>query len=1138
MSAKKFKFVSPGVFLSEIDNSQLPKEPGGVGPVIIGRCRRGPAMKPVKVSSFQEFVEIFGEPLPGNEGEDTWREGNGLLAPAYGPYAAQAYLRADINSPVTVIRLLGIQGDDASDAGHAGWEAESAFGIFVAPGVTDTVTALTASLVGVIYAEHADLEVGIEGNLHSGSTTSTTFANISGSQEVKAVDVATDAFTIAIKKGATTVKKSVSLREGPKYIRDRLNTNPVATNTDISSIVSGTLNEHYWLGETFEETYEEVKRSLSGDQKMAVFVSALDPQMADFKSQSHQLDASVSGWVIPQHVGTAASYEPTDLEKLFRFHAIQEGEQGLDISVEIQNIKIAETGNPSPFGRFDVVVHQRRGDRIYVVDSFENLNLNPNSDNFIARRIGDQYFEWDSIQKRNKVYGSYPNNSSYIRVELGGRLAQGQVPDNPRSVPFGFLGPVKLNKRASATATTSSFSADADWVTGSVVIQGSTALKLQWPSAPHVTTGSTGIDLQRRYVLGSTSYNREQGTNNINHVSVNKGMKDYLRKAPSFGTLVSKQISGVADGTSTVHAYKFSLDDVVITGAVAPGDDLSGYFPTAVDFIEGSHAGTPAKDAIPEVAGAAGQATITLDMNDEAIADILAALDGSGFTLFDTTGTAVPFVFSDEVNHDDGREVVSDGANKVVIGVNGCGDPEAVADRIVATINALDGRDMPGGAGGHNRTLAITATKTASAAATFTVTLDQDNNGASGNGSVTQDAGLLNLNGDADADMVISAFSGGTTAVAAVDAVAGVPGTAYTSLSSGGGAIELLRVVNSFCMPLVGGCDGVDVTEADPFNMSSRTVEGKSTRTSYAYATLDRAIELMKDPEALETNLAIMPGVTNKSLTTKLVQTCEARADALAIIDLPDIYIPPAQKSCTSFKDRVDGTTPELSAKNLIARQINSSYGAAYYPWVKVRDTISARDIWAPPSVVALGVMAYTEQRDEVWFAPAGFNRGGLNEGNAGLPVLQVSEQLLSSQRDRLYEANINPIASFVSEGLVVFGQKTLQMTPSALDRINVRRLLIFVKKEISRIANGLLFDQNVPATWNRFTGQVVPFLESVKTRLGLTDFKVVLDRTTTTPDLVDRNIMYAKIFLKPARAIEFIAVDFVITRTGASFDD
>jgi phage tail sheath protein FI len=295
---------------------------------------------------------------------------------------------------------------------------------------------------------------------------------------------------------------------------------------------------------------------------------------------------------------------------------------------------------------------------------------------------------------------------------------------------------------------------------------------------------------------------------------------------------------------------------------------------------------------------------------------------------------------------------------------------------------------------------------------------------------------------------------------------------------------------------------------------------------------------MIRDAEIVEHNLAAMPGITNDKLTTKLIRTCEARADSLAIIDLKDVYIPPFQKSCASFKDRVDNTTPERSANDLVGRQLNSSYGATYYPWVKIKDEHFGSDVWVPPSVVALGVMAYTEERDEVWFAPAGFNRGGLDTGNAGLPVLQASEQLLSKERDTLYAANINPIAQFVSEGLVIFGQKTLQSTQSALDRINVRRLLIFVKKEVSRISNRLLFEQNVQATWSRFTNQVVPFLDSVKTRFGLSDFKVILDETTTTPDLIDRNILYAKVLLKPARSIEFIAVDFVITNTGASFED
>jgi hypothetical protein len=205
---------------------------------------------------------------------------------------------------------------------------------------------------------------------------------------------------------------------------------------------------------------------------------------------------------------------------------------------------------------------------------------------------------------------------------------------------------------------------------------------------------------------------------------------------------------------------------------------------------------------------------------------------------------------------------------------------------------------------------------------------------------------------------------------------------------------------------------------------------------------------------------------------------------------------------------------------------------------VQIKDTVSDSTLWSPPSVVALGTMASSQRKSELWFSPAGFNRGGLTEGSAGVPVTQARRRLTSKDRDKLYEANINPIASFPSEGLVIFGQKTLQVTPSALDRINVRRLLIFLKKEISTISAGILFDNNVPATWHRFTSKVEPLLASVKNRFGLSDFKVILDETTTTPDLIDRNILYAKIMLKPARSIEFIAIDFVITRTGASFDD
>ena len=145
---------------------------------------------------------------------------------------------------------------------------------------------------------------------------------------------------------------------------------------------------------------------------------------------------------------------------------------------------------------------------------------------------------------------------------------------------------------------------------------------------------------------------------------------------------------------------------------------------------------------------------------------------------------------------------------------------------------------------------------------------------------------------------------------------------------------------------------------------------------------------------------------------------------------------------------------------------------------------------------------------------------------------------MTSKERDTLYDARINPIASFPSSGIVVFGQKTLQERQSALDRINVRRLVIYLKKHISILSTQILFEQNVQATWDRFKGLVEPFLANVKTKFGISDYRLVLYETTTTPDLIDRNIMYAKILVKPARAIEFIAIDFVILSTGASFDD
>ena len=341
---------------------------------------------------------------------------------------------------------------------------------------------------------------------------------------------------------------------------------------------------------------------------------------------------------------------------------------------------------------------------------------------------------------------------------------------------------------------------------------------------------------------------------------------------------------------------------------------------------------------------------------------------------------------------------------------------------------------------------------------------------------------------------------------------------------------------DSFTAPFWGASDGFDIRVPDPmYNGGMPT--SPTEQNSSIYYTWKKAVDTIADPEAVNMNLLTAPGLTNSTLTQHMVNVCESRADAMTIIDLPSVYIPSHEAYKSDKKDRV-GTTPVNAANDLKSRGIDSSYGATFYPWVQTVDAASGQLVWVPPSVAMMGVLASSERKSKLWFAPAGFNRGGLSDGAAGIPVLNVTERLTSKNRDTLYESNINPIASFPSSGIVVFGQKTLQQTPSALDRINVRRLVIYLKKQISIIANQIIFDQNVQSTWNRFKGLAEPFLANVLTQFGITNYSLILDETTTTADLIDQNILYAKIAIQPARAIEFIAIDFVITNTGASFED
>ena len=295
-------------------------------------------------------------------------------------------------------------------------------------------------------------------------------------------------------------------------------------------------------------------------------------------------------------------------------------------------------------------------------------------------------------------------------------------------------------------------------------------------------------------------------------------------------------------------------------------------------------------------------------------------------------------------------------------------------------------------------------------------------------------------------------------------------------------------------------------------NTNIADIEPSTTAGKLAYG---KHIAALSNADEYDINMVVAPHVNRADhsvVFTSILDMVEQRADAFFIGD--------AGNASTS-----------LSATITQAQGVDSNYAAVYYPWVKTIDLNTNKLITVPPSVLLPGVFAANDRVAAEWFAPAGLNRGGL------VGAVSVLNRLTQSEKDDLYENKVNPIVQFPGQGIVVFGQKTLQDKPSALDRINVRRLLLTVRKYIASTSRYLVFEQNTSETRNRFLNIVNPYLESIQQRQGLYAFKVVMDDTNNTPDVIDRNIMKGAIFLQPTKTAEFIQIDFNILPTGASFN-
>ena len=289
-------------------------------------------------------------------------------------------------------------------------------------------------------------------------------------------------------------------------------------------------------------------------------------------------------------------------------------------------------------------------------------------------------------------------------------------------------------------------------------------------------------------------------------------------------------------------------------------------------------------------------------------------------------------------------------------------------------------------------------------------------------------------------------------------------------------------------------------------NITAANMEG------YSVGDYNTALALLTNKDEYQFNVLLVPAVgLDSAAASTVISVVEGRGDSFAPIST-GVY----------------GTTI-TAATNTAAGQ-SSNYSACYYPWIQLFNSNLGKTVWAPATTVMGGVLAFNDQVGAEWFAPAGLNRGGVPS------VLRAERKLSQADRDTLYSANVNPLATFPGEGVVVFGQKTLQRRQTSLDRVNVRRLLIALKGFIGQVGNNLVFEQNTNATRNRFLAQVNPYLESVVQRQGLYAYKVVMDDTNNTPDVIDRNQLVGQIYIQPTKTAEFIILNFNVLPTGATF--
>ncbi len=762
-------------------------------------------------------------------------------------------------------------------------------------------------------------------------------------------------------------------------------------------------------------------------------------------------------------------------EELFRLISLHKGEWFQNnYELFVEDLSLGDRLTPSSFS---LVLKDLNGS---AVESYRNLTLDASSDNYIGKRIGNQSFSWNATDLKYDVRGKYINKSDYFYVEVSDAVANNTL-DDTLALPMGFNGPLQP-KKFKLVYGSSGPNAWSDGVqTGT---KANTTITISDTPAEPATI--TMVVPSGTYVITTTN------TGGTTDATFSSGAANVDRQTSSGVTAFAL---AVATLLNTLDGYTVTASGGSIT---VTADDVGSHWSFTLEDANDGAGRIAIADTSPAGTDTDDVGYVSVKGND----DMPHRYQGTGQSLDNALFCAMPTDFTASVKWP-GLRLTTSGSNKggdyrrsEYFGIRhhkgaGASRSSCYADLVYA-LPANDGAAVDH----HQSDVPSTHERS------FIFHLE--------------DVKVA-------ADPTRWYYSSGSYD----------DGTSVSKLGSGASTLLSTARIKQYRAAFWGGFDGLDIKEVEPF--SNRILSGKEARTHYGMNTVMKALDMVRDPEVVEMDMLSMPGATLTTITDEILEVATGRGDALAIIDVESGYQPSWEGSGGSVSY---GTIAD-TLSSLETRQLNNSYGACYYPWVVIRDS-NADVVPVPSSVAAIGALAKSSADSEVWFAPAGFNRGGiknLGSNTSGLVVTHTIEHLTKDNRDDLYALNVNPIARFpATNQIVIFGQKTLQQTASALDRINVRRLLLFLKRRIGKIADTILFEPNVQTTWNNFKRQADAVLADVKSKLGVTEYKLILDESTTTADLIDRNIMYAKIMIKPARAIEYIVVDFIVTRSGVDF--